>query len=392
MTATMLLHQEVFPKNEDAYPLLAAPGSWVYLIPLYLMIIFAPVLFVNVMRAAKILLRGHPSPRALTAGFSFGSLYFLLMVLAHAFMSVYDYMPVVGPLFRDQYWLVHLIAGLVAALPVLYNKAASLKEGEEQESQGGFTSLIPLLLSLAIVISSVTAPQVPEHPSDARSLKILTYNIQHGYNDAGEKGFVEQLERIRALDPDIIGLQESDVAKMGTGNADLVKYFSQNLKMHAYYGPKTVNGTFGIALLSKYPIENAQTYYMYSTGEQTATIRADIVVGVQRFNVFVTHLGNGGPLFQQENVLELVRGLDNVILMGDMNFRPPTEQYRITTKVLDDAWLLRWPGGNELQGIDPERRIDHIFVLLSDAIDVTESVYLPGPESDHPAMMTLLSW
>ena len=131
---------------------------------------------------------------------------------------------------------------------------------------------------------------------------------------------------------------------------------------------------------------------MYSIGEQTATIEAKIAVGEQVFNVFVTHLGNKGPIFQQENVLEMVQNRENVILMGDMNFRPPTEQYQITTAVMDDAWLVRWPGGNEDQGIDPERRIDHIFVRLNGGIEVAEATYLQGPESDHPAMMAVQSW
>ena len=46
------------------------------------------------------------------------------------------------------------------------------------------------------------------------------------------------------------------------------------------------------------------------------------------YNVFVTHLGNGGPPIQQAEVLDLVRGEENVILMGDFNFTPDTQQYQ----------------------------------------------------------------
>lgn len=396
LTATMLLNGEMFSKNENAYPFTARPQSSFQAIALYATILFAPVLFVNVMRMVKTLSTRRPTPRALMAGVSFGSLYFLIMVLAHAFTSVYDYMPLVGPFFRDKYWLIHLVAALVVALPFVLIKKNGQGESEKQEAleepRNSLRPLVLLALSLAIVVTAALVPPIKAAPQSAGFLNILTYNIQHGYNDAGEKGFKEQLERIRELDPDILGLQESDVAKMGTGNADLVKYFASGLNMHAYYGPKTVNGTFGIALLSKYPIEDAKTHYMYSIGEQTATIEAKIAVGEQVFNVFVTHLGNKGPIFQQENVLEMVQNRENVILMGDMNFRPPTEQYQITTAVMDDAWLVRWPGGNEDQGIDPERRIDHIFVRLNGGIEVAEATYLPGPESDHPAMMAVLSW
>lgn len=67
---------------------------------------------------------------------------------------------------------------------------------------------------------------------------------------------------------------------------------------------------------------------MYSKGEQTATIEVQITVGGKTFNVFVTHLGNSGPLMQQEAVLQEVEGKEHIILMGDFNFRPDTEQYR----------------------------------------------------------------
>ena len=75
---------------------------------------------------------------------------------------------------------------------------------------------------------------------------------------------------LRTVDADIIGLQECDTARIANGNADIVKYFADRLDLYSYYGPKTVTGTFGIALLSKYPIEDPQTVYLYSLGEQTA--------------------------------------------------------------------------------------------------------------------------
>lgn len=131
---------------------------------------------------------------------------------------------------------------------------------------------------------------------------------------------------------------------------------------------------------------------MFSEGEQTAMIQASIHVGDKDFNIFVTHLGNGGPIIQQEAVLEVIQSHDNVVLMGDMNFRPDTDQYKLTTDTLTDSWLVKWPQGNENQGIDPARRIDHIFVLLPPDIRVAHSQYMPGPQSDHPLMMTLLEW
>jgi len=78
------------------------------------------------------------------------------------------------------------------------------------------------------------------------------------------------------------------------GNADLVAYFADRMDMYSYYGPSPVVGTFGDCLLSRFPIENARTFYLFSKGEQVAVVEADIRVGDKTFRIYVTHLGNGG--------------------------------------------------------------------------------------------------
>ena len=143
-------------------------------------------------------------------------------------------------------------------------------------------------------------------------------------------------------------MQETDTNRIAGGNSDLVRYFADNLGYYSYYGPKTVAGTFGIALLSRYPIENPRTVYLYSEGEQTAAIMAQI----NGFNVVVTHLGNDGPIVQQQKLLQEIDGTSSVLAMGDFNFTPDTEQYRLTRTKLDDAWLLKWPQGVDDRGYD----------------------------------------
>ena len=91
--------------------------------------------------------------------------------------------------------------------------------------------------------------------------------------------------------------------------------------------------------------------------------------------------------------MQVVKGQENIILMGDFNFRPGTDQYRLTTDALEDSWLIKWPQGTfRDQGIDPHKRIDHIFVSLTPDIQVADSEYSAGPQSDHPAMITQIDW
>jgi endonuclease/exonuclease/phosphatase family metal-dependent hydrolase len=388
LTATISIHQINFPTSAAAYPhALAEPPVtlWQH-VPLILTLLSFPVILLDFVLFARELIAVRPSSRALGAGFTVAALFLLIMIFAQVFTTVYDYIPVVGPFFRDKFWLVFLLAGIGLTLPVLLVG----KRAGEFETDSTLPGTV-LLISLATLAGAFLTASRPVAPADQKtSLRILTYNIQQGYSEAGIKNFDGQLDLIRSVDADVIGLQESDTNRIAGGNSDVVRYFADRLDMYSYYGPKTVPGTFGIALLSKYPIEHPSTFYMYSVGEQTAAIVAQITVGGKTFDVFVTHLGNGGPIVQQEQILETLAGRENVILMGDFNFRPDTDQYRLTAATLDDSWLLKWSPDTDDREIDPATRIDHIFI--SPGTIVADSEYLVSPHSDHPAMMTEIAW
>ena len=44
----------------------------------------------------------------------------------------------------------------------------------------------------------------------------------------------------------------------------------------------------------------------------------------------------------------------------------------------------------DIEGFDPSRRIDHVFV--TPGTKVSEAVYLTDPQSDHPAMFVVIEW
>lgn len=263
---------------------------------------------------------------------------------------------------------------------------------------------IPIIIGIigaGIIVGGLIVESNPAvQTGDKTSITILTYNIHQGVNEGGIKNFDDQLQLIREIDPDIIGLQESDPARIAGGNSDIVRYFANNLDQYSYYGPKTVTGTFGIALLAKYPIENALTFYMYSfeewehKREQTACIEAEITIGTKTFNIFVTHLGNGAPIIEQQEILERVKEKNNVVLMGDFNFKPNTAQYAITTEILVDCWEVATNTNIGAIPIDsdpiPDERIDHIFISPTLNTSVTYCEYLGGTVSDHPACYAIL--
>ncbi len=380
---TILPHQIAFPAAPGGYPLpepIAPALSWV---PLLLCVALCPVVVLDFTILAGQLLSSRLTWRSMGAGFGLASLYLLVMVFSHVFTTVYDYIPVVGPFFRDKFWLVYLVAGVAAVIP-LWARRIEPRNIRLAEAPRALPALTLVLGAGALLGASLVQARPGSMPVDTRTLRVMTYNVQQGYSESGQKDLDAQLDVIRNANPDLVGLQESDTNRLAGGNADLVGYFADRLEMYSYYGPKTIPGTFGIALLSRYPIQNPRTFYMFSEREQTATIHTQVSLAGKTFNIFVTHLGNGGPIIQQDNILVETAGLENVILMGDFNFRPETEQYGITLLQLQDAWLLRWPEGGEAG------RIDHVFV--SPGTRVTQAEYIHSPASDHPAVVVEVEW
>jgi endonuclease/exonuclease/phosphatase family metal-dependent hydrolase len=95
-------------------------------------------------------------------------------------------------------------------------------------------------------------------------------------------------------------------------------------------------------------------------------------------------------MIQQDAILREVEGRENVILLGDFNFGPETDQYRRTADMLDDSWVLRWPNVDKRTVDFKGEGIDHIFV--SPGTGISDARYLPDPESDHPAVTVVLEW
>ncbi len=401
LVLTIYGHQIPLPFVEGIYPFVPPPTNIIQQISVILMLILSPIILIDFTLLSRELIKSRPSTWKIGGSFTIASGYFIIMVLSAVFTIVSDYIPLVGPFFRDMIWFVFLIIGIIIVLPVLLIKKSSLifKKAINGMKPKITITVILGIISIGTIVSAIlTEPYSIEQATTGNSIKVLSYNIQQGINEQANKDFDSQLNVIIQSDPDIIGLQESDTCRISSGNSDIVRYMNSNLKMYSYFGPKTVTGTFGLALLSKYPIENAMTFYMYSEGgEQTATIQAEITVGTTTFNIFITHLGNyvntsvsRAQIIQQENIISRIEGKSNVILMGDFNFIPNTEQYNITTAILNDCWEV---ADNSILGTLPTswiprlpaERIDHMFV--SPGTIVSSCRYFGGTASDHPAVI-----
>ncbi|MHA1928894.1 MAG: endonuclease/exonuclease/phosphatase family protein [Candidatus Thorarchaeota archaeon] len=394
---TLVVHQIPFPMTPDIYPIGSPPTTILHHIPLILMLITFPVIVIDFMLLSRGIMRLNPKPTGFRVGSSFtlSSLYLILIILSLVFTSVWGFIPAIGVLFRDLFWFVFLVVGLalVVSLLSVFQRLFTIREPPRSPLSKTIIAGFMIILFMGTLVGGIAFDAHPiAQSSDATSVRILTYNLAQGMNLEDVKNYDGQLGLIRDVDADIIGLQETSKI---AGGSDVVRYLANNLNLYSYFGPKGVTGTTGVALLSKYPIENPRTIYHFTENidrKQTATIEAEITVGTRTFTVYVTHTYSTMETksILQSDILNESSDKSNVIFMGDFNFRPQTAPYNLTTDVLDDSWWVKWPTGVDSGGYNNSRNIDHIFV--SSGTTVSDCQYNWDPQSDHPAYWIDIQW
>jgi len=414
LVGTILINQAVFPDIVDTYPIVVGKPSFFHWIPLAIMILSSPILIIDTCKLIANLIDAKISLAKSALGFTFGGgLYTLLGIFALIFTSTWGFVPPVSFYLRDKFWVVFLfislfmVAGFIFLPKFLMGSIKSLKSIKSAESLKSIetfsyetstkqTAMVVLGIicigTMAGVI--VLSPNPPEMPENVTSLKVLTYNLQQGVNDNATKNYDGQLELIRQIDADIIGLQESSKI---AGNSDVVRYFAEKLDLYSYFGPRGVTGTTGVALLSKYPILNATTLYHFSLDsdrKQTATIEAHLDIGDEIVIIYITHTYGSmeAKTILVNDVLDRSEGKEKVLFIGDFNFREGSDAYGNVTTQLVDAWVDQWPTRVDDTGLNASRRIDHLFVSPDFTIDECRYDDWEETQSDHPAGWVEVSW
>ena len=212
----------------------------------------------------------------------------------------------------------------------------------------------------------------------------------------GERSYKEQLALIRQIDPDILALQESSSNRISLNNNDFVRYYAGKLGYYSYYGPTTITGTYGTAILSKYPLQNTRTVYTYSDQDEIGTAEAEIKIDGQIFTVYCVHPDGSdtAKLVWAKSLLERSKDKLNVIILGDYNLRDYDEAYKLIARVYANAWISVYPSqiGSDGTDISGTNRVDHIF--LSQSLMVRNTAYILPPESatDHPVHWAEIIW
>ena len=397
ITLTLLAHRIPFPVSPDSPYVVVGQPTWIQTLPLGATLLLFPVIYLDLQVFAARIRRADPGPRDLIPGVLWGSLTLVILVFFHIFSNVWGYVEPISPWFRNKFWLPYvLLAGLVTALVGWRGVKSPDHSGQRpRENPRGITAFL-LVVFLGSALSVLLTSRIGEFESARDSLLVMTYNIQGANNDSGERSVEEQLALIRQVDPDVLALQESDMARVSLNNNDFVRYFSGRLGYHSYYGPTTTTGTYGTAILSKYPLLNPRTIFSYSDQDEVGTAAVEIEVGGKTFTIYNVHPAGSDTVMLAfaETLLDSSAAKPQVIALGDYNLRDYEEAYQLIDSVLTNAWVRVYPSKISPDGVDMsgENRIDHIF--YSADLEARNPVYVlpPASATDHPVHWTEIIW
>ncbi len=223
-------------------------------------------------------------------------------------------------------------------------------------------------------------------------MNLMSFNTQHCLNYLEQKiDFQIMADAIKQCGADIVALNEMRGKGRDPEYDEQVKILAEKSGLEHFYFAKAIDfdgvNPYGNGLLSRYPIEKAETilvpdpvikaydgYY-----ETRCVLKAKLNNGV---TVLVTHFGLNPD--EQENAVKTI--LENLedekcVLMGDFNVFPddkvllPIRERMKDTSDMFGAPLLSFPSDK------PNRKIDYIFV--SHDIKVLEADIPEIVASDH---------
>jgi len=264
--------------------------------------------------------------------------------------------------------------------------------------------MIYLLLTVSLLKALLFQPTVSG--DDPIRLKVMSFNI--GF---GQRGMDAVAQAIKNEDPDIIGLQEVDVFWSDrSAFMDQAQFLADRLNMFLFYAPiyRLDNPSepgkprqFGLAMLSKYPIIEAQNHEIARLSTQEATPRITQMPGFPGVTVRVqgrplrfynTHLDfRPDPAvrtMQVSQMLAIMGSLEQpTLLMGDLNAGPQAHELQPLMQLFLNPTDQKGQSFATFPDSLPNRQID--FILHTRHLKALRSYVPITNASDHRPLVTI---
>jgi endonuclease/exonuclease/phosphatase family metal-dependent hydrolase len=199
------------------------------------------------------------------------------------------------------------------------------------------------------------------------------------------------VDGIRALDPDVVALQE--VREVPNQLPNQARALATALGYHPVFEPATpfAGGYEGLAFLCKTPIHEHRAVELPHAEPNERRIVLSVCVGLPKIWIHTTHLNyrltHGKQ--REDQVCFIANRISEIasdhpqVLCGDLNARPESDEIRYLRGLVtlenrrvyfQDAWArlhpddpgFTWATSNPntkiLEFLEPDRRLDYIFV------------------------------
>jgi endonuclease/exonuclease/phosphatase family metal-dependent hydrolase len=313
-------------------------------------------------------------------GLAVGNLFFLLLNFAYAFAFTYAY---TLAFFRGTGLPIVLVGALAATLPAAIRRLPL--PTRELPSRGvRWPAMQWAVAALLVIVCTVFAwPPTPQMKEVGPNVRVGTYNIHYGYR-TDWKFYLEKIARtIEESGADIVALQEVDAGRITSYGVDDALWLARRLRMGVIYQP-TVEHLTGIALLYRFPLQQAEGQLLTSRLEQTAIVQTQVRVGDEPLNAYGIWLGLEPEerAAQLTDALGFIAGEGTAVFGGDFNSTPDSPVYRRLVEAgFSDPFVV---GGFEPSPTSPsespQRRIDYVWVRGLSAVDAQ---VLDSTASDH---------
>jgi endonuclease/exonuclease/phosphatase family metal-dependent hydrolase len=153
----------------------------------------------------------------------------------------------------------------------------------------------------------------------------MTYNVHQGFNNDGRADPIPTMSVIRDAAPDILFLQETEASYPSGGNYDLTGYVAGELDMDLVRGPPPWDGTYGLSIISRFPLSDPSVHMLTSKVEMKYYLTCKADVGGRLVTLICVHLGQDEidrPVQTRELAGELGNISGPLIVAGDFNAEP----------------------------------------------------------------------
>jgi endonuclease/exonuclease/phosphatase family metal-dependent hydrolase len=222
-------------------------------------------------------------------------------------------------------------------------------------------------------------------------MRVATFNVRHGRPPrARGVDHARLLDAVRALDADVVGLQELDRGTRRAGDVDQPALIGAATGLFVHFGRAIDHdgGEYGIGLATRRPPHRVDRLELPGTGEPRVALLAvvddpDPAAGDDpSWAVGCTHLTTSSTeaAVQLRLVLDAVDELAGhrpAVVLGDLNLGPD----RVGPILATSGWVAA-PSGPTHPTSRPDRRIDWVLVRRATVrsarvLDVRASDHLP---------------